>query len=207
MLITEIRLLKNGLFGLFSGENFLFSLDGDMLSESGLHTGDAPDDAELESLRSRAQERKAVNKALVLLSYRDYSLKELSQKLLRDFPQDAAQAAAERMEELGLINDEKYAGKLAQHLIGEKGWGSRRVAYEMARRGIGREIIDQTLSENDDDPAERALKYLKKKYPRGITDDAARRRASAALARNGYVWDEIRRAIMLYEETEGQDAD
>jgi SOS response regulatory protein OraA/RecX len=50
------------------------------------------------------------------------------------------------------------------------------------------------------------LRLLQKKYPRGIADDGARRRASAALSRSGYTWEDIKQALKNYG-TDEQDAD
>ena len=206
MIISEVRALKNGRFGLFAGETFLFSLDADTYASCGIHAGDELDVGALEKLRAEAETQKAREKALLLLSYRDHSKEELRRKLLRSADGEAADAAADRMEELGLIDDAAYARRLAEELLQVRHYGRQRAVFEMLKKGIDRETVLGAVDAFDGDPPARALKLLQKKYPRGIADEAARRRASAMLQRCGYTWEDIRQALNNYGMDE-QDAD
>lgn len=68
------------------------------------------------SAKHRAEE-----KALYLLEHRAHSKKELENKITRaEFDREAARSAVEHMEELGLLNDEDYARRLANELFTRK---------------------------------------------------------------------------------------
>ena len=71
--------------------------------------------------------------------------KELADRLRRKGaePEDAA-AAAERMEELGAVDDAAYAGVIVRHYAA-MGCGRGRVEQELYRRGIPRELWDAAL--------------------------------------------------------------
>jgi hypothetical protein len=76
----------------------------------------------------------AKKRALRLLDRRDMSKKELIDKLIEkgESPEDA-HSAASRMEELGLLSDERYAAMVARHYA-SKGYGRRRIEAELHRR-------------------------------------------------------------------------
>ena len=98
------------------------------------------------------------------------------------------------MEELGLIDDEDYARRLAQSLFGGKHFGARRVKQELRRKGIADDVIEAVLAEfsTDRDEAEENIRaILERKYPGAWTDEMVRRRAVAALQRYGYGVEEI----------------
>lgn len=71
-------------------------------------------------LVQQINERKALNKAVELLSHRDHSAKELRDKLLRTADSDAADKAVAKMLDAGYLDDEKYARRLVRHLIEDK---------------------------------------------------------------------------------------
>lgn len=206
MRITQIKTLKSGRLGLFSDECFLVSLDEATLADSGLAAGDELSDSELEDLKSRAEEAKAREKALRLLTMRDHSAAELRRKLGRTLSEGAVESAVGRMEELGLIDDGRFAARYAAELVNRRKFGRRRVIYELLRRGIDRETAERVVDAVAADPVEDARELLRQKFPRGLPDEAARRRAVGALQRRGYEWDEIRRALEIYG-MDGENAD
>ena len=65
-------------------------------------------------LVQQINERKALNKAVELLSHRDHSAKELRDKLLRTADADAADKAVAQMLDAGYLDDEKYARRLVK---------------------------------------------------------------------------------------------
>ena len=205
MRITQIKPLKNGRYGLFSGDDFVFSLDEATLAESRVAAGDEIGPQELEALRAKAQRGRAREKALRLLTMRDHSREELRRKLERTVDADAAREAVGRMEDLGLVNDGEYAARYARELIQRRDFGRRRAVFELCRRGIGKETAEQAVDAVDGDPLQRAERFLRAKYPQGLADEAARRRAGAALARRGFDWEDIRRAIEYIEDEENAD--
>ena len=207
MLISEIKQLKNGRYGLFEAGRFVLSIDADTYLESGVSAGDELGEDELETLRVCAEKRKAADKALTLLTLRDQSAEELRRKLRRSVSDEAAQAATEKMRKLGLVDDERYANALAQELYERRFFGERRVEYELGRRGVSRELASEIARELDTDPEARALTLLKKKYPRGLEGEAGRRRAAALLERNGYSWEESRHALDEFQNNDGTDED
>ena len=198
MRITRIKTLKSSRFGLFDGEQFLLSLDEATLADSGLAVGDELTEEELEGLKARAEDSRAKDRALTLLAMRDHSAKELRDKLGRKLEAESADRAVARMEQLGLIDDGRFAASYAAELVTRRRYGRRRAVYELIRKGIGREAAEEAVDALDADPAEGARALLRQKFPRGLVDEADRRRAVSALQRRGYDWEDIRRALDTY---------
>ena len=156
----------------------------------------------LEELVERSDARRAREKALYLLEHRSHSKRELTEKIARTAAsRQAAQAAADHLEELGLLDDQAYAESYAKELFLRKRYGARRVRQELARKGIDREIIDQVLAlYEDQDPGEAISLVLERRYPQWRQDERVRRRAVAALQRLGYSYEQIRSALGGLEE-------
>ena len=140
----------------------------------------------------------AKERALAMLDRRDYSRAELLKKL-REKGEDAAEAeaAVERLVELGFVDDTRYA-PLVVRRCAAKGYGPQRVRQELLRRGIPRELWDEVMAQMpvQDDAVDRLLRSrLKSARP----DRAELKRASDYLLRKGYGWDEIRAALARYD--------
>ena len=109
MKITEIRPRRKRLSALYIDGEFAVSLDTQTLIENRFDVGSEIDDEDLQEIIKLSNERRAKDKALWLLSYREHSKKELEEKIRRTADEDSAQKAVDRMEELGLVDDERFA--------------------------------------------------------------------------------------------------
>ena len=142
---------------------------------------------------------RAKARALKLLERRDYGEAELAAKLVEKGEEpEAAEQAAQRMVELGFVNDENYAGMVVRHYAA-KGFGRQRIREELRRRRLPRELWDAALEELPDqtETADRLLETrLRGRAPEG--DEL--RRACAYLLRRGFSWDEVREAAARLSE-------
>ena len=146
----------------------------------------------------RSSPEAAKQKALALLDKRDYSRRELLRKLTEKGIDEAdAGAALDRLEELGFVDDARYAPIVVRHYAA-KGYGRRRVQEELQRRGIPRELWDSALEELPEQ--EDTLDRLLRSRLRGADPDdrAALKKASDALLRRGFGWEEIQEAAERY---------
>jgi regulatory protein len=201
MKVTEIRQQKNGRFAVYIDGEYTLSVFKDTLLESSFAKDCEVSQKELDAAEEKDNERKANERALTILSYRDHSKEELRRKLVRTVGEEEAQRAADHMEEIGLINDGDYAKKLAAELINIRLMGADRAVFEMKRRGISSETAREIVEEIDDDPQNRIERFIEKKYS-NISDENVRRRATSALMRNGYRWDDIREVLDKFSQTD-----
>ena len=203
MELTAAEPRRKGLTQLFLDGEAAVKIDTEIFVRSGLKPGDELTDDELHRLIEASDARRAQEKALYLLEYRSHSKKELAEKIARTAAsKEAAQAAADRMEELGLIDDEAYARELARVLFTRKRYGKIRVKQELRQKGIANELIEELLAEygDEDEALENLREILARKYPDWVGDERTRRRAFAGLQRLGYSYELIRRAMAAPED-------
>ena len=184
---------------LCGGEEIKTTLN--VVTDLRLYAGRELDGEELKELRAASRSALARNRAMELLSRRPMSEKELIDKLIRKGEDEETAADCARwLRENGFLNDESYAAAVARHYAA-KGYGPGRVRAELSRRGVDRELWDDTLEampENTD--------KLDRFIAARLTDPEDRdqvRKVSAALYRRGYSWEEIRSALRRFNaETE-----
>lgn len=150
---------------------------------------------QLNALLAASQHNRARERALYLLGLRDYACKELEQKLLTEASPDIAAAVVARLQEVGLLDDERYAARLARSLSEGKHYPRRRIEQELRRRGISHGLIQAVVSELEGEDYQQALALLERKYYNKLNDPDSRRRVIAALARRGFSYGAIRRAL------------
>lgn len=205
MELTAAEPRRRGLVQLFLDGEAAVKLDTQVFLQSGLKPGDQVSDQELFELIQASDARRAQEKALYLLEYRNYSKRELTEKIARTAAsREAAQAAAGRMEELGLIDDRRFGEDYARELFSRKGYGARRVAQELRRKGLDQELVQELVEKygGPEQSGENIRRVLEKKYPGWREDEKARRRAFAALQRLGYSYQEVREAMGQGEDWE-----
>jgi regulatory protein len=200
MEITAIEPRRKGFSALFLDGEHAVNIDTETLLKSGYRLGQEISDEELYQLIQSSEERRANEKALYLLEHRSHSKRELVEKIRRTSSPEAAQQAADRMEELGLIDDIAYARRYAGELFRRKKLSASRVVYELTQKGIDKELAQELAEELSPDPTEAILSIVERKYPTCLEDEKTMRRCVAALQRMGYRFDEIRSAISLYGE-------
>lgn len=194
MKITAVEPRRKQMCALFIDGEYVMNLDAQTLIENRFDVGREIDDDELKEIIDKSNERRAKEKALWLISYRSHSKKELFDKLKRGFDEESAQKAVDRMEELGLINDEEFAKLYARKLVNGKKMSVKAAEFELYRKGIDKITAEQVLGELEYDPQTQIIEFITKKY-KNIDDEKIKRRAVAALQRKGYSWDEIKSAL------------
>lgn len=148
--------------------------------------------------------RNARSTALYLLSIRDMSSGVLYKKLTEKGISDriAAQTVS-RCIELGEIDDMRYALKAARYCLITKRFGTSRAYPWMLQKGIPKEIAKEALQQIADevDAVAQIRLVLEKKYAKKLATGELKDKQStiAALARRGYRFGDIKRAIEEYE--------
>lgn len=209
--IDQITQTKQGRMALFSGEEFLFSLDMETYFSQNISVGSVFTAEELEELRDRTELRKAKDKALQYLSLRDHASGELYDKLRLKFDDHIAAAAVAAMDQLDLLNDEAFARHRAKYLMG-RGKSRSQVRSHLAEKGVERNIIAQVLEElyeqqegdGPDPELQTALRLVQKSYGSKLRA-GKRENVLAALARRGFSAGCARRAIELWQEDQNAD--
>lgn len=148
----------------------------------------------------------AKKRAMYLLGGKDYSRRELIEKLKKNYSEENAVKAADFMCEYGYVDDSRYAEKLARNYIVGRKYGKSRAALMMRQKGLDPEIIEEALSAySKEDITEEIAEILRKKYidrlflP-GLEGKKEMQKIVAALARRGYSYGDIKSALYLLQE-------
>lgn len=208
MIITEARRRRRSLYLLVLDGLEGPSVDVRTFDESVYRVGGDISEDQLAVLLEASEYNRARDRALYLLGLRDYACKELEKKLLTEARPEIAARVVERLCEVGLLDDERYAERLAQSLSRSKQYPKHRVAQELTRRGVDRETASLAAEEIACEDFEQALALIEKKYYNKMTDRDSRQKVMASLARRGFSYESIRRAMAVYddnfEETESE---
>ncbi len=203
MIVTDLRKRHHRLTALFlQGQEDPVLLDTETLLMEGIRVGQELTQEELAELQDRSDRNRAYEKALYLLEYRPHSRQELLTKILREYAEEAANEAVERVAELGLLNDEQYAADLAEEFLNRKGYGVHRARQELIRRGIDRDLTEQALNGVETDPEARLIAMITKKYNPIPTDRKGVEKVIAAMVRRGYEFSQVRHALQQIAEIE-----
>lgn len=169
-------------------------------------------------------------KALDLLTQREYSRKELADKLVtkmaqkkrrnqsdRDFGvtdasfsdivldaqkadygklRQQADEVCDKLEEQGLLSDERFARMFAEEKLRTKHLSARGLKEALRQKGVSREIAENVVEDLEPNAEESIRELLQTKYrTRDLNDERDRRRTIQALLRLGYTYSEIHRVI------------
>ena len=136
--------------------------------------------------------------ALTSLDFCARSAKEIASALRRKgYVEPCVNAVVERLRENGLIDDARYARRMAE-VQSVKPVGLYAFKRRLKAKGISDEDAEDALSAFDDaqqqDAAKAAAEKLYKKYS-ALPEREAKAKLSQALARRGFGWDAIESAL------------
>lgn len=198
MQITAIEPRRKGLSALFIDGEEAMKLDTEVILAHRFDVGREITDEELHACVLDSDMKRCKDKALWLISFRDHSRRELYDKLRRDYGEESCERALDRLEELGLVDDGRYARRYTADLINIKHLSERGVRQKLREKGIDRDLIDEVLSEVEVDEEEQIRSLIEKKYLRALDDEKGRRRCANALARLGFSYAGIKSAMSEY---------
>ncbi len=147
-----------------------------------------------------AEPAPAREKALELLTGQDFSCQGLYDRLCRRFTEEAAAYAVSEMLRLHLLDDAKYA-KMRAHSLFLQHKSRRAIADALRRKGIERQLIQDTLDElyaelepGTDPELEAAAALVQRQYARRLAE-GRQDLVLAALARRGFSYRVAREAV------------
>lgn len=127
-------------------------------------------DVETDASSEKEERKRALKKALDLLSRRDHATKEIQQKLLiRGIEDTVIDGVLEYLFEKNYLNDRRFAESFVR-MRADKGYGERDIRARLSERGISKHDIHQALDNFDTDWFQRAIAVWRKKY-RQMSDE------------------------------------
>lgn len=198
MTVTEVEQGKKNdrRYNIYLDGEFSFAVYDDTILEYHLKKGMIISLAEISEITEFDRKKRAHEKAVELLSYHDFSKNGLIRRLVeKGIPADDALFAADELEAAGYIDDQKFAADLAKYYCEVKGFGKKRIIFELISKGIEKETAEEASNiceeyeENIDTELKKALRN------KDISDQKEKRKVFDKLARKGYDYDSIKEAM------------
>lgn len=120
---------------------------------------------------------KVADRMRALCSRREYCRKDVLKKVMTALDGDAAKAeeVVGKLVEERYVDDRRYAAAFARDKASIAGWGTAKIRYMLAAKGVDREIIASALEEIDVNRADARLEKLMENKARSLKDDPQRR--------------------------------
>ncbi|MDK2836655.1 MAG: regulatory protein [Thermosediminibacterales bacterium] len=149
--------------------------------------------------------KKAYNEALKILSYKNYTSQEIYKKLInKGFKEDVVEQAVRELKQKKYLNDEEYAKLWLENHQLLKPVGKRKVYWDLAKKGIPKEIIEKLVSDiSEEYEYQTALKLANTRIKRYHNDSMEKKlnKTAAFLKRRGFGYDVI---IKILQELKNQ---
>ena len=157
-----------------------------------LQVGQTLDEDKIEKLKAEDTRERAMQQALLFLSYRARSEKEIRQNLSKhEIPDAIIEDALERLRRNGFANDKQFASAWVENRSTFRPRGRRALALELRQKGIDNATIESALEGVDEEALayEAGLKKARKLTALEWSD--FRKKTSEFLARRGFSYSVI----------------
>ncbi len=147
----------------------------------------------------RPEIRQAREKALILLSYSDYTEKRMREKLTASgFSDDIVSEVLEYLTERKYINESAYLRSFCEYCVEKKLYGRKKLLAAINEKGFDRERVENELDSvlEGFDFIAICKKQIEKAKRTDLSDRAAREKLIASLARRGFSLSEIKEALI-----------
>ena len=137
--------------------------------------------------------------AVKALGRRERSIAELTRWLTeRGVGAEEVEDVVARLEELGELDDARFARRYAEDKRELAGWGAERIRATLLERGVPPEYIEASLAADAAPESERAAALLVRRG-QALRSEADRGRALGYLNRKGYTYEVAHEAIRAVE--------
>lgn len=200
MIVTQIAEASNSRRKIYLDGQFAFVLYKGELRKFHIKEGQELPPESYQEITAKILPKRAKLRCMNLLQSRDYTRKQLADKLAQgEYPQECIDEAIAYVESYGYLDDLRYAKDFIEYHISSK--SRNRMEMDLMRKGIGRDLIRQAFEELDElgveqDEAAMIRDLLnKKKYCAETATRQEQQRMYAFLYRRGFHADVIAREL------------
>ena len=200
MIITRIETQKRNInrVNIYIDHKFAFGLTDEIRYKYDLHTNKEINEDFVEDVLKAEEQRKVINAALNLISYRQRSIKEVRQNLKTKGYEDIyIEKAIEYCKSQNYLNDEEFANSFMKDKQNLNKYGSKRIKYELISKGVSKSIIEEVLQIDPEDEYSIALGLAEKKINsyKGQDRNSIYRKLGGFLQRKGYPYDIVKNVL------------
>lgn len=202
MEITEITAISKSRYNVVLEGRFTFVLYKSELNRFRIRQGKELSESAYQTIFGEILPKRAKLRCMNLLKARDYTQRQLEDKLKRGgYPEDIIAEAVAYVKACGYVNDENYARSFIEYHRESR---SRiRMEHDLLQKGISKELIRKTFDALQEDGTEideeAVIRQLleKKKYVSQTATMEEKRKMYYFLCRKGFRSDTINRALLL----------
>src|SRR3954453_10044417 len=145
----------------------------------------------------------AFERGIKSISVRERTASEVAAFLRhRDYEPDVIDDVVRALQDEGLVDDAGYARRFAEDRRLLDRWGNERIARDLVRRGVERELIDQALAGHGrDEEMAVAVELLDRRFPLPFEGDRDRDKAWRVLVPRGYEAELAYQAVRQHEQS------
>lgn len=190
MKITDIKEQKNtSRANIYIDDNFAFGISYEIVYKYNLEIGMEIINEFIEDVLKAEEQNKGNDYAMMLLSYRWRTEKEIRDKMHeKGYDVDLINSTIDYLYEQQLLDDNRFAEAFTRDKINLNKWGSYKIKQELLLKGVEDNVIDNVLEIYCSDEYERALELGKKKIKSYKDEDRNKiyRKLGGYLQRRGY---------------------
>jgi regulatory protein len=152
-----------------------------------LRVGQELDEKKIEELQAEDARERALQQALLFLSYRSRSESEIRQNLRKhEIPETVIDQTLDRLRKDGFANDNQFAKAWVENRSAFRPRSRRMLAMELRQKGLGDDSVKSALESVDDEPlAYEAAQKRAARY-KDLEWNDFRKKLSDFLARRGF---------------------
>lgn len=197
MTVTEVRQTHGDRYLVTFADGTALKTTFPVVADFSLYPQRELDGEEYEAVVSASGRARCRLRAMEIIGMKAMSERELYDRLVDkgETEENAADSVA-YLVSLHLLCDSDYAAMVVRHYAA-KGYGPRKIQDELYRRKVPKALWDEAMEElpEQDDTIDR---LLRSKLRSDEPDRKELKRATDALLRRGFKWDEIRAAVSRY---------
>jgi regulatory protein len=184
--VTGLRELRGGRVAIELDGARWRTVPADVVVRVRLGVGEELDRPRVRELARELRRARAVDTALRAVSRREQSAAELDRRLRdRGFAPELREETLNRLERVGLVDDERYAMRRAESLS-ERGQGDQAIRWRLERDGVSDETAAKALA---------ALPPERQRARLVVAAQGAGPRTARELARRGFGEDAVEEAL------------
>ena len=191
---------RGGKFKVCFDEEGELLLSKEVIVDFGLRRNDEISSERMQQIQDAQSYQDTYIAAMRLLNYQMRTTAELRQRLhMKEFPPGAINRVLDKLTNLGLVDDVRFAEAFIASKVASKPIGKRELERKLREKGVSKETASQALSDvsNDETQIEFALQAAEIKIRSLKRYELKKRREKlvAFLARRGFDWDVIRKVV------------
>lgn len=200
MKISKIETQKKNKdrLNIYIDDTFAFGISTDVYLKYSLKKNQEIDNEFIEEILLAEENSKAINSAVKYLSYRQRSIKEMTDHLNRKgYDGIIIEKTLDYLLDKNYLNDYEFAESFIKDKSYLNKYGINKIRYELLNKGVSKEIIAKTLTFDNDEEFDNAMELAIKKMKsyKNQDRDSIYRKLGGFLQRKGYRYDTVKKVL------------